>query len=281
MTDALSLDAASEPRARTTMTVRDCRIEIIDRGSGRPIVFLHPGIGLHGTAPLLEGLAGHGRIIAPAHPGFERSALPRHFSTVDDLAYFYLDLLDEMNLNDVVLIGASFGGWIAAEMAVKSCERLFALVLADAVGIKIGSRESRDITDIYALPDDEVARRSFSDPAHFVHDYQHVSDPDLLTIARNREAHTLFGWAPYMHNPKLLSRLHRIKIPTLVLWGSADGIVTPDYGRAYAAAIPGARFQEIAGAGHYPHIEQPEPFARQVLDFIGGSQTRRPLAVEI
>jgi pimeloyl-ACP methyl ester carboxylesterase len=260
------------------MTVRDCRIDIIDRGSGRPILFLHPGIGLDGSQPLIDRLSGHARVIAPAHPGFENSELPRSFSSVDDLAYFYLDLIDDLDLDNVLLVGASFGGWIAAAMAIKSCERLAGLVLAGAVGIKIGSRDSRDIADIYALADDEIARRSFAAPDRFAQNYKQMPHQRLVTIARNREALTLFAWSPYMHDPKLHGRLHRIAAPTLVLWGEADGIVTPDYGRTFAEAIPGARFELIADAGHYPHIEQPDAFARHVLDFTNGAEPVRQRA---
>jgi pimeloyl-ACP methyl ester carboxylesterase len=71
-----------------------------------------------------------------------------------------------------------------------------------------------------------------------------------------------------MYNPKLRGWLGRISVPTLVLWGESDGLVTPAYGRAYAAEIPGARFETIPGAGHYPHVEQPETFAARVVDFV-------------
>jgi pimeloyl-ACP methyl ester carboxylesterase len=73
-----------------------------------------------------------------------------------------------------------------------------------------------------------------------------------------------------MHDPKLKGRLHRIRIPTLFLWGTADRILTEAYGRAYCAAIPGARFETIERAGHYPHIEQPEEFARRIAAFTQG-----------
>ena len=132
-------------------------------------------------------------------------------------------------------------------MAVKSTERIAHLVLVDALGIKVGDRESRDIADIYGLPRSEIDRRSFVDAANKP-DVMTMSDEDLAIFARNRESEALFGWLPYMHNPKLLRRLARIQIPTLVLWGERDEIVSPDYGRAFAAAIPGAAFNAIENA---------------------------------
>ncbi len=94
-----------------------------------------------------------------------------------------------------------------------------------------------------------------------------MSEADLLPIARSREALARYGWQPYMHDPKLKQRLHRIRVPTLVLWGEADRIVAPSYGQAYAAALPSARFELLARAGHFPHLEAPDRFAASVLAF--------------
>jgi pimeloyl-ACP methyl ester carboxylesterase len=253
--------------AIATKIIAGAKIELIERGSGRPLVFLHPGIGIDPGAAVLDRLAEGARVIAPVHPGFGRSELPRGMTSVDDLAYFYLDLFEELDLADAVVVGVSFGAWIAAEIAVKTTARLSHLVLADAFGIKVGDRETRDIADIFAMTEAQVAERAYCDPAGARRDYARMDEADLMVVARNREATARFGWSPYMHDPKLKGRLHRIRIPTLVLWGDSDRIVAPDYGRAYAAAIPGARFELIERAGHFPHLEQPDNFARRVLAF--------------
>jgi pimeloyl-ACP methyl ester carboxylesterase len=99
-------------------------------------------------------------------------------------------------------------------------------------------------------------------------DPKSLSESELIMMARSRETTGRYGWTPYMHDPKLKGRLHRIHVPTLVLWGEADRVVTPDYGRAFAAAIQAARFSTIDGAGHFPHLEQPDIFARRILDFV-------------
>jgi pimeloyl-ACP methyl ester carboxylesterase len=155
-------------------------------------------------------------------------------------------------------------------MAVKSIQRLSCLVLANAVGIKVSDRETRDIADIFAVTEPEFNALAYYDPAIAARDYKAMPDAAVRTIARNREATARYAWSPYMHDPKLKGRLHRIRIPTLFLWGSADRILTEDYGRAYCAAIPGARFETIARAGHYPHIEQPDAFAQAVFAFMQG-----------
>ena len=258
--------------ADTSMiVVEGIGVEVIERGSGKPLLFLHPGIGIERTAPVLDCLARGAHVIAPSHPGFGRSELPRWMSTVDDLAYFYLDFLEARDLTDVTVVGASLGGWIAAAIAVKSTARLARLVLANPIGIKVSDRETRDIADIFALTDDELNALTYYDPKAGARDYKAMPDADVMVAARNREALARFAWSPFMHDPKLKHRLHRIKIPTLILWGAADRIASEAYGRAYCAAIAGARFETIERAGHFPHAEQPEVFAQRVLAFAAAS----------
>jgi len=252
----------------TFIDVRGIRLEIVERGIGPPLLFLHPGIGIDPAAPVLDHLAAGMRLLAPSHPGFGRSDLPRSFTTVDDLAYFYLDLMDALDLHDAIVVGVSLGGWIAAEIAVKSTARIGKLVLADAVGIRVSENpEISDIADIFAMPEKDFVALAYHDTAKGARDPA-LPEAKLVAQARNLESTARFAWAPYMHDPKLKGRLHRIDVPTLLLWGAQDRIVTPAYGRAYAAAIPGATFTVIGEAGHFPHLEQPEEFARQVLSFV-------------
>lgn len=255
--------------AAQTRTINGLAVDILTRGRGKPLLFLHPEIGLDPGAAVVDRLAAQRQLVAPSHPGFGRSEVTKALNTVDDLAYFYLDLLDEMDLKDVALAGVGFGAWIAAEIAIKSTARLTHLVLAGAVGIKVGDRETRDIPDIFAMTEAQYLEAAYADPAAAKVDYTARPEAELKIVARNREATARYAWSPYMHDPKLKGRLHRIRIPTLVLWGDKDRLTTPDYGRAYAAAVPGARFELIERAGHFPHIEQPDAFAHQVLAFIG------------
>ena len=253
-------------------TINGLQIEILTRGNGKPLMFLHPELGLDPAATTVERLASGARLIAPSHPGFGRSEVAKSLTTVDDLAYFYLDLLDELDLRDTALVGVSFGAWIAAEIAIKSTARFSHLVLADAVGIKVSDRETRDIPDIFALTESQYLELAYADPAAAKVDYTARPEAELKIVARNRESTARYAWSPYMHDPKLKGRLRRIRIPTLVLWGDKDRLTAPDYGRAYAAEIPGARFELIERCGHFPHLEQPDAFARKVLGFIGGNK---------
>ena len=253
----------------TMIQARGINLEILDRGSGRPVVFLHPGEGIDRCDPFLDGLGALGRLIAPSHPGFGQSDLPQHFNTPGDLAYFYLDLFEQLGLKDAVLIGADIGGWIAAEIAVRNTRHLSRLVLIDTFGARFASDETEvEIADIFTLKPEEVERRSFCEPAKRKRDHAALSDDELFVIARNRENYCLFGWSPYMHNPALRHWLHRIDRPALVLWGEHDQLVAPDYGRAFAAAIPGASFETIKGAAHFPQIEQPQATLAAIRKFI-------------
>ena len=257
------------PRAGGPITVNGLRIETIEGGEGRPLLFLHPGIGIDPKAPVLDALAAKSRLIAPSHPGFGSSDLAPTMTTVEDLSYFYLDLMDALDLRDAVVVGVGFGAWIAAATAIKSTARMSHLVLANAVGIKVGDRETRDIVDIFALLDPELDKLAYFDPKAGERDYKALPEAEVAAVARNRESLARFAWQPYMHDPKLKSRLHRIRIPTLFLWGKHDGILSESYGRAFCAAIPGARFELIDKAGHFPHLEQPQVFADRVLAFAG------------
>src|SRR5881628_1230133 len=229
-------------------------LEVVHRGAGRPVLLLHGAQNVDPRAPFLEMLGRHADIIAPSHPGFGRSARPADFETLPH--------------ETVTLIGLSFGGWLAAELAVKCRHRLDGLVLVDAFGIKISDRETPDILDVFNTSPQEVQRRSWHDPATWAPDLDALSDDELVVRARNWEALCLYGWNPYMYNPQLKRWLGRITVPTLVVWGASDGIVKPSYGRAYSSLIPGSRFELIERAGHHPEIEQARAFADTVVKFL-------------
>jgi pimeloyl-ACP methyl ester carboxylesterase len=250
-----------------TIELGGIAVETQVAGAGPPLLFLPGGDYIAQNGPFLDRLARRFRVVMPRPPGFGDTPRPPWFRSVHDIAYLCLDLIDRLDLGDVTLVGASFGGWIALETAVRSTARIGRLVLIDSLGVKFGGREERDIADIYALPADEVLRRSFVDAARAVPDYAQLDDHALFAIARDREATALYGWKPFMHDPVLVHWLHRITRPALVLWGEEDGIVARSYGERLAAALPNARFERIAGAAHHPQIEQPDRVAAAIERF--------------
>jgi pimeloyl-ACP methyl ester carboxylesterase len=247
-------------------------VDLREKGEGPPLVVLHgEEVGCE-MLPFHESLAEKFRVLVPLLPGVGGSELPEWVEGVDDLAYIFLDLVEQLNLGGVNLLGSGFGGWVAAEMAIRSQSHLKKLILADCVGIKISDPWVRDIADIFVLSYDEWIRLTWHDPAGAkkmkAPGAPDLSHEELLEVLRDRQTVLMLGWRPFMHNPKLRRRLARIKVPTLVVWGESDRVVTPEYGRAYHEAISGSRFSLIPRAGHYPHIEQPGEFVRAVTEFL-------------
>ena len=243
-------------------------LELHEDGSGAPLLFLHSGQGFLPSQPYVALLAKTRRLIAPSHPGFGHSELPDWLDTPDDIAHIYLELMDRLGLAKVDLVACSIGGWIAGEMASKAPERFRKAVLVAPVGVKTGSSDKLDIPDIYAVPQERVTQWLFHDPAKFAFDPSRLSDDELTVMARNRETLAMLVWEPWMHNPKLRHRLHRLAAPTLILRGESDGLVSAEYVERYARLLPNARIETIAKAGHAVQVEQPETFAQKVLSFL-------------
>lgn len=254
-------------------------LEILRAGdeAADTLLLIHDINPISPNAAFVAELARKHYVVAPSHPGFGASPLPPDFDTMYDLVNLYLDVLDNLP-HEISVAGFGFGGWIAAELAVAGHPRLHRLVLVDAVGIKVGGREERDIVHHFNTNPIELNRRSWHDTAARppgMHGLgwqatigDDMTDAEMISLARNWDSLCLFAWRPHMFNPQLKHWLHRIKVPTLVLWGESDGIVTPEYGRRYASLIPGATFETIPSAGHHPELEQPLAFATSVERFL-------------
>jgi pimeloyl-ACP methyl ester carboxylesterase len=255
------------PMTSEIIDVLDVQIEVQRRGSGRPIILLPGEEGLEVESPFIERLAESREVVLLWPPGFGRSNRPEWVS-FDDISYIYFDVLKRIGIERAPFIGCSLGGWIAAEMATKSDAVFEKLVLIDPYGIKIGGPMQRDIADIYALHPEKLTVLKWADPSRGERRLAERSDEELYIVARNIESTARLCWEPYMHNPKLLRRLHRISCPTLFVWGERDGIVSVDYGRAYSAVVPGSKFVSIPDAGHFPHIEQTQATFAAVIPFL-------------
>ena len=262
----------------TRMRIGHFELEILTTGEGPPILLIHGIHPVHPAAPFIDRLAKTGKLIAPSHPGFGTSPLPPDFDAMYDLINLYHAILDSLTSTDVTVIGFSFGGWIAAELAVMRPKNLRRLILVDSVGIKIGGREERDITHFFNTDPLELQQHGWHDPSRrpsgtygvgwqsMIDDS--MSDQDMISMARNWDSLCLYAWRPHMFNPNLKQWLHRIAVPALLIWGESDRVVTPRYGRAFADLIPNAGFIEIANAGHHPELEQPDAFVATVSRFM-------------
>lgn len=246
----------THPLSRTRNLRPDLALTIDEYGSGRPALVLHGGGGPATVTGLAGHLAGSRHVLLPTHPGWNGTARPAWLGDVPALAGLYLDLLEAEGHRDVVVVGSSLGGWVAAEMAARDRAGLVGgLVVIDTVGILV---EDHPMVDFFALDPRGVAEHSYHDPERFSIDPASLTDAQRAQRAANMATLRALAGDPYMHDPALAGRLGRITAPTLVVWGEADRIATPDYGRVFAAAIPGAGFELIRRAGHLPQVEQPE-----------------------
>ena len=236
-----------------------------DAGSGHPLLLLHGGGGPQTVAGFAGSLAGHGfRVVTPTHPGFGGTERPANLETIHGLASIYRRLLDDMDLGDVTIVGNSIGGWIAAELALLHPNWLTRLVLVDAVGIEV---PGHPVADFFSLTFPEIAQLSYHDPERFRIDPAALPEEQRAVLAGNRAALATYT-AAGMIDPELRGRLAGIDVPALVVWGAADRIADPVYGRAFAAAIPGAEFALLPETGHLPQLESPDRLLETISEFV-------------
>ncbi|TDD79550.1 alpha/beta hydrolase [Actinomadura darangshiensis] len=255
----------------TTHTLRTAQsgpveISVTEHGSGRPFLLLHGGAGPRSVTGFADLLAESrdARVLVPAHPGFGGTPRPEPLRTIRQLAAVYAELLDELDLRDVTVVGNSIGGWIAAELALLGSPRVSGTVLVDAVGIDV---PGHPVADFFNLTFPQVTALSYHDPERFAVDPAALPPAARAEMAANRAALAVYAGRPSMIDPGLRARLADITVPALVLWGEADRIADPDYGRAYAAAIPSARFHLLTATGHLPQIETPDPLIDEIWAF--------------
>jgi pimeloyl-ACP methyl ester carboxylesterase len=241
-------------------------VSVTDSGEGHPFLVLHGGGGPL-TVTAFGDLLAKGRparVIIPTHPGFGGTPRPDSLDSVPGLAALYIALLAALGLEDVTVVGNSIGGWIAAEMALLETSRISSFVLVDAVGIEV---EGHPIADFFSLTPRQLAELSYHDPDWFGLDPSKLSPEALKVMAGNRSTIAVYSGTS-MNDAGLSDRLASVTKPTLVVWGDSDHIVDADYGRAFAKAIPGARFQLLRDTGHLPQIETPSQLLDAVTAFV-------------
>lgn len=256
----------------TTMKIAGVDLELFGTDGGGTqdgaVLFLHSGQGYDPWHSFAAQVAARRRLVAPSHPGFGKSSLPEWLDSIDDIAHLYLELLDRLEIAQADVVGCSVGGWIAVEMATKVPQRFRHLALVGPVGIKIGPADKLDIPDLFAMPQDAADKLIYHDTSRMAVDLNKLSDEELATVFRNRESLALLVWEPWMHNPKLKRRLHRVTSPALFVRGDADGLVSDAYLQGYAGLLPNARTRTIANAGHLPHLEQPQALHAAIAEFL-------------
>lgn len=249
----------------TFIDVDGCKLHVLRAGKGEPVLFLHGASGGGTWLPFMQDLSSDHEFLAPEHPGFGLSSDPAWLDNVSDLAYFYLDVLEKLNLGPVHLIGTSLGAWMAAEMAVRNTTLIKSLTLVCAVGILA---EGQPIDDVFRLPADQHLRRFCHGEKNAQERQNALAAADPAISAKNKATVVRLGWRPRFYNPDLEKWLHRIQRKTLILWGESDYIVPVRFGEAYRQLIPGAEMVVLPRAGHAPYIEEPAAFNAVLRAFL-------------
>jgi pimeloyl-ACP methyl ester carboxylesterase len=244
--------------------VRGQKLKFREAGGGATLLFLH-GAGGSAWYPLLELLAGHYRVIAPEHPGFGRSVTPEWMLSVGDLAYFYLDVMEVMGLRDAHVVGHSLGGWTAAEIAIRNTSRLNSLTLMSPAGC----RADVPFGDIFMWDAETTARAQFHDQKLAEERIKLLPQTDLDVALQNKATVARLAWSPRLHNPQLPYWLHRIDVPTLLIWGGEDKIVPYACHKPFMDGIKGARLVALAESGHALHTERARECNEAIMKFHG------------
>jgi pimeloyl-ACP methyl ester carboxylesterase len=253
--------------------VRGNKIQLERGGDGPPFVFLHSALGEAWWSPWCDAVAETHTVYVPAHPGFGESEGLDDISDIEDLAFHYDELFAELRVERPVLAGQSLGGWIAVEYAVRWPDKVGGLVLIDAAGLRV---EEAPAVDMWAVRPPELADLMFADHGQPLYQMMKAFEPGnppppevLIPFFKAQQATARVAWNPYLHNPKLPGRLHRVACPTLVVWGERDGLIPPPHGQRYAELIAGARLVTMPETGHLPSIEQPDDLAKLLTTFLG------------
>ena len=251
-----------------TIDVAGTRLRCSEAGTGPVVLFLHDMTGA-AFDPLLTQLVQGYRVIAPEHPGFGRGPIPDWMMSVGDVAFFYLDALAALDLRDVHLVGHGLGGWIAAEIAIRSTQRLASLALLAPAGV---ASAQAPFDDVFAWSAEEFARRQFHDPALTEEWQRRRAELPVDTVLQNQAAVARLAWNPRLCNPQLRFWLHRIDVPTLLVWGENDRVIPFACHEGYRRGIPRAELATLPRCGHALPIECADAVAARLSIFIRGAR---------
>ena len=254
-------------RKEETIKVRGRNTRLYRGGGGPPLLFLHDTF-CPLWLPIHQMLAEQHEVFVPLHPGCAGSEDGfGQFEKMEDVVFHYLDVCETIHLDHPVVAGGSFGGWIAAEWAMRYSDSLSKLILIDALGLRV---DGAPAADILSLDPGAMRQTMFGNPTAAVAMETIPDTPkadDIVSTILARRVLARFGWQ-FPDNPRLGRYLYRVRVPTQIIWGERDGFVPIAHGQAYHEGINGSEFKTIPNAGHLPHIEAPESCAQAILKFL-------------
>jgi pimeloyl-ACP methyl ester carboxylesterase len=246
--------------------IGDVGVSLRRAGKGPPLLFLHGADGYSQWLPFFDALAEQYELLVPEHPGFGASDDPPLIRSVSDMAMFYLDFIEALELRDIHIIGHSLGGWIAAEILIRDQSRAKSLTLISSAGIRV---EGVPSGDIFIWNREELLRNIFYNQAYAdIALSLQPTEQQLDTMLKNRFTATKLGWQPRWFNPDLEKWLHRIKLPSLIIWGDEDKVMPADYAGLWRERLPDARLVMIEKCGHVPQIEKLSETIDPLRDFL-------------
>jgi pimeloyl-ACP methyl ester carboxylesterase len=249
-----------------TVMINGCAVSYRRAGAGPTLLYLHGAGGAQDWAPFLARLAERHDVVVPDHPGFGRSDLPDWLDGIEDLAYATLGFADALDLRDVHVVGSSLGGWIAMEAAVRGFPRMRSLTLSCSAGVRA---KGVPTGDPFLWNRAQQFRAVLHDQAMAEAAIAREPTPEQVEVElKNRYAFARVAWEPRLHNPNLRKWLHRVRVPTQVLWGAEDRLLPVGHGEEIARLIPGAALRMIPDCGHLPQVERMDAWTAAVAGFI-------------
>jgi pimeloyl-ACP methyl ester carboxylesterase len=249
-------------------------VRVLEAGTGPDLLWLHDTFG-NRWSPGQDELAKHVHLLAPTLPGFEDAAALEQVDGPEDVVFWLDDLLAALPLTRPIALGCGLGGWMLAEYAVRYPERLGGMILVNPYGLELPGALAGDE---FALTPGQLRPLVFPDPES---DLALAWLPDtepperLERTLRARVAAARLAWQ-FPYNPKLLGRLPRARVPTLVVWGDGDRLLPRQHAEAYVQHLPDARLAVIPAAGHYPYLTTPGELTREVAAFVRVVAARPP-----
>ena len=253
-------------------SVAGCDVSVRRGGLGPPLLFLHGARGAADWLPFMEKLSRSFDVIVPEHPGFGQSETPAWLDNIHDLAYFYLDFMEHLGIEQIHLMGASMGGWIAAELAVRDQHRLRSLTLVAPAGIHVRGVQTGDffLWSEQELVHNLFASQRFAEEMALLNDKRTQEEKDIQL--KNKLTAAKLAWQPRLHDPHLKKWLHRITVPALIVWGAEDKLIPAEHGPEFRDLIPNSRLEVFPDCGHLPQVEKMADFVGLVARFVQGIQ---------
>ena len=249
-----------------SIVVKNTTLTYRENGEGPPLLVLESEDS-HGLRdPFIEALARNFRVITPQHPGFGDQHAPDWLKTIGDLAYFYLEALEALKLGPIPVVGASLGGWLAAEIALRSPHAFSSMSLLAPLGLRASGVV---FGDIFLWTPPELVRKTFHDDAIVAKVLGREHSPEAMKAAlQSRYTTTRLTWSPRFFSPDLMRWTERLRAPLQLIWGEDDLIAPIALAKAWTDAQPSAQLRRIANCGHLPHVEHPISVAHDITNFI-------------